>query len=62
MKKQIVFNSYITDSETHKIRWFPDIPYEVIFEDDHAYYLAPQNGVKCGIKKCLEGEFYELVR
>lgn len=61
MKKQIIFNSYVVDSETSKIHWFPDIPYDVVSEDERSYYLAPQNGTKCGIERCLEGELYELV-
>lgn len=58
--KQLIFNSYIIDSETGKIRWFPDIPYDVVFEDETSFYLAPQNGTKCGIQKCLEGDFFEV--
>lgn len=61
MGKQIVFKTYTVDTETGKVRWFPDIPYDIINEDDYSYYLAPQNGVKCGIHKSLEGDLYELV-
>ena len=59
--KQVIFNTYVVDIETGKVRWFPNIPYEIINEDEKSFYLAPQNGVKCGIHKSLEGDLYELV-